>query len=155
MIVTTMGVYGKTEEEFFSTLLSEKIDVFVDVRQRRGVRGKKYSFVNSSYLQKKLNELGVDYLYLKDLSPTQEIRELQKKEDLLNNERKSSRTCLSDSFIEAYCDDILEKFNFSSFIEEMGNKKVLFFCVEGNHLSCHRYLIKEHLSKLGFITYDL
>ena len=48
----TIGVYGKTETDFFTSLINKEIDLFCDIRQRRGVRGKKYSFVNSLKLQK-------------------------------------------------------------------------------------------------------
>ncbi len=56
MKIYTIGVYGSTEEEFFGKLTKSKIDLFCDIRQRRGVRGRQYAFVNSSYLQKKLSE---------------------------------------------------------------------------------------------------
>ena len=55
----TIGVYGKTETDFFTALANHNIDLFCDIRQRRGVRGKKYSFVNSLKLQKKLSELNI------------------------------------------------------------------------------------------------
>lgn len=56
----TIGVYGTTEEEFFKKLQNYNINLFCDIRQRRGVRGKKYSFVNSIRLQNKLKELNLD-----------------------------------------------------------------------------------------------
>lgn len=40
MVICATGVYGKTEHEFFDSLLSENITLFVDIRQRRGMRGK-------------------------------------------------------------------------------------------------------------------
>lgn len=70
MFVTATGVYGNSETEFFQKLLDEKITLFVDVRQRRGMRGSKYAFVNSTYLQNKLNELGIQYIHIKELAPT-------------------------------------------------------------------------------------
>ena len=63
MIIYTIGVYGSNEEEFFGKLIDSQIDLFCDIRQRRGVRGRQYAFVNSNYLQNKLAELGIDYLY--------------------------------------------------------------------------------------------
>lgn len=77
----TLGVYNSTEKEFFDKLLEGEIDTFCDIRQRRGVRGAKYAFVNSARLQKKLNELGIKYIYVPNLAPTTEIRELQKVQD--------------------------------------------------------------------------
>ena len=43
----TMGVYGSTEASFFKKLEQNNIDTFCDIRQRRGVRGSKYRYVNS------------------------------------------------------------------------------------------------------------
>lgn len=37
--IYTIGVYGSTEETFFSKLIAAQVDLFVDIRQRRGVRG--------------------------------------------------------------------------------------------------------------------
>lgn len=77
----TIGVYGSNESSYFSKLIKNNIDLFIDVRQRRGVRGAKYSFVNSKRLQHKLSELGVQYLHIVDLAPTKEIRTLQRIDD--------------------------------------------------------------------------
>jgi len=41
MEVYTIGVYNSTEDLFFKKLIDNKIDTFIDVRQRRGVRGSK------------------------------------------------------------------------------------------------------------------
>ena len=80
MIFYTIGVYNLTEELFFEKLTSNNIDIFCDIRQRRGVRGAKYKFVNSIWLQKKLNNLNIKYLYIKELAPTVDIRNIQKKQ---------------------------------------------------------------------------
>ena len=52
--IYTIGVYNSTEVEFFNKIKSNQIELFCDIRQRRGVRGSKYKFVNSIYLQNKL-----------------------------------------------------------------------------------------------------
>jgi len=49
----TIGVYRATEETFFKKLVENNIDTFLDIRRRRGVRGSKYSYVNSNKLQEK------------------------------------------------------------------------------------------------------
>lgn len=53
MIFYTIGVYNSTENNFFNKITKNNIDTFCDIRQRRGVRGAKYKFVNSIRLQKK------------------------------------------------------------------------------------------------------
>jgi uncharacterized protein (DUF488 family) len=81
MIFYTIGVYGSTEKEFFKNITDNKIDTFCDIRQRRGVRGSKYAFVNSNRLQQRLHELDVKYGHVLELAPNTEIRELQKEVD--------------------------------------------------------------------------
>lgn len=145
MIATATGVYGNTENEFFQKILNEQITLFVDVRQRRGMRGSQYAFVNSTYLQSKLQELGIKYIHIKELAPTTFIRDEQKKQDDLQNTIKSQRKCLGSKFIELYQQDILNKFNFQDFIENNNTEKVLFFCVERECKACHRSLIIDKL----------
>lgn len=147
MFVTATGVYGNTETEFFQKLLDEKITLFVDVRQRRGMRGNKYAFANSIYLQNKLNELGIDYMHIKELAPTNEIREAQKQNDLSTNQTKQKRECLGSKFIELYGEQILKNFDFENFINQFNSEKVTFFCVEQNCSACHRILIVDKLKK--------
>ena len=159
MELYTIGVYNSTEKEFFNKLLSNGVDTFCDIRQRRGVRGAKYSFVNSIKLQNKLGELGIKYLYVKELAPTQEIRDLQKEADKKNKELKSERQKLGDVFCENYNKKILSEFHFQNFIESLkilSAKKVVLFCVEENHSACHRSLVSEKLkSEFNFLTHHL
>ena len=53
----TIGVYNSDKEQFFNKLIENGIDTFCDIRQRRGVRGREYSFVNSNRLQATLHEI--------------------------------------------------------------------------------------------------
>ena len=76
--IFTIGVYNSTEESYFNKLRDNNIDLFCDIRQRRGVRGSQYKYVNSNYLQAKLQGLGINYKYIKELAPTNEIRQMQK-----------------------------------------------------------------------------
>lgn len=147
MIVTATGVYGDSEEKFFQKLLDEKITLFIDVRLRRGMRGSKYAFANSTYLQDKLYQIGIQYLHIKSLAPTQEIRKIQKNHDLLNNQSKQKRNFLSDAFIQLYEKEILSHFDFLSFIENFSSEKIVFFCVEKPCTACHRSLIVNKLKE--------
>ena len=147
MIVTATGVYGNNEAEFFQKLMDEKITLFVDVRQRRGMRGSKYAFVNSTYLQDKLSELGIQYIHIKELAPTNEIREAQKQNDLLTNQTKQKRECLGDKFIALYKEKILNYFDFQNFISHFHSEKIVFFCVEQHCDACHRKLIVDKLKQ--------
>jgi len=147
----TIGVYGSTENEFFAKLKNYNIDLFCDIRQRRGVRGKQYSFVNSNKLQNKLKELNIDYLHLKELAPTNEIRAKQREYDKQNNILKRERLKLSEIFINEYNNLILKNYDFSkllSYIEENNYQNIVFFCVEREFLACHRSLVAKKLKEI-------
>lgn len=66
------------------------------------MRGKKYAYVNSSYLQNKLAAMSIAYVHFKELAPNQDIRQLQQAADKKGNMKKSEREVLSRDFILAY-----------------------------------------------------
>ena len=147
----TIGVYNSTEDSFFDKLTKNHIDMFCDIRQRRGVRGSLYRYVNSNYLQAKLKELGINYTYIKELAPTSEIRQKQKDADKFNNETKKLRTSLGKVFVEEYNSQILSHFDMKNLVtslEEAGAKNVVFFCIEEHASACHRSLVAKEISKL-------
>lgn len=149
----TIGVYNSTEQAFFNKLIENKIDIFCDIRQRRGVRGAKYAFVNSARLQNSLNKLKINYKHIKDLAPTQDIRELQKNADIQTGINKRDRNKLGNIFTTAYKDRIVIKFDFNSFIKELGEleiSRVVFFCVEEKPEACHRSVVTDYLEKNGY-----
>lgn len=149
--IYTIGVYNSTEEEFFGKLTTNKIDLFCDIRQRRGVRGSQYKFVNSNYLQSKLRSLGINYEYIKELAPTNEIRQKQKDADKLNHETKKQRTQLGEVFVSEYQRQILSKYNFKQLeelIKEANAFNIVFFCVEEHASACHRSLVAQELCKI-------
>ena len=135
MIIYTIGVYGSTEEEFFGKLIKSQIDLFCDIRQRRGVRGRQYAFVNSSYLQKKLSELGIGYLWAED----KEV-----------HQTKKSRETLGHAFCCGYEQLILDKENLDELVasfESMKAQRVVLFCLESRPDACHRSLLAHRLSE--------
>ena len=112
----TIGVYNSTKQEFFGKLSDNKIDTFCDIRQRRGVRGAQYAFVNSQRLQETLKELNINYWHVANLAPQKEIRELQKKADLANKEAKRQRKNLGEAFTSEYKNRVLKDFDFQVFL---------------------------------------
>ncbi len=146
--ILTFGVFGCEEDEFFDALLIHEVDVFCDIRQRRGVRGAQYAFVNSQRLQKKLDELGIQYVHIKELAPTKEIRELQKSADQSSQTKKRERSGLSDAFVEAYQAAVLKEYNPQTFLDAIGEEceVVVLFCVERAPEACHRMLAADYLA---------
>ena len=149
----TIGVYNSTEQEYFNKLTENSIDTFCDIRQRRGVRGAKYSFVNSQRLQTSLNDLNIQYGHILDLAPTTDIRDLQKEADAQQGELKRDRNELGKVFKLAYKDRILNNYDFDYFIEkleEINANRVVLFCVEEKPKACHRSLVTDKLEDLGY-----
>ena len=149
MKVYTIGVYNTTEDAFFNKLLENKIDTFCDIRQRRGVRGREYSFVNSNYLQAKLKALNISYMHCLELAPTSEIREKQKLHDIQHGVQKRSRDVLGDVFTREYNNKI-STFNFDDFYDKLNNLgalHVVLFCVEEKASACHRSIVALKLKE--------
>lgn len=150
MRIFTIGVYASTELLFFKKLAENKIDTFCDIRQRRGVRGHEYAFVNSTYLQQKLKVTGIQYTHILSLAPTTEIREKQKIEDTKLREHKRDRNKLGKFFSDEYKKNIICKFDFDSFVEQlknMGAENVVFLCVEEKANACHRSIVAEEMKR--------
>ena len=146
MIFYTIGAYNSNAEEFFEKLVSNRIDVFCDIRQKRGMRGSKYKFANSIRLQQRLNELNIAYLYVKQLAPTIDIRKIQREADDAASESKYTRNTLGNFFVEKFRQEIIKKFDFDGFLGELGRcgaEKVVLFCVEENSNACHRSIVSE------------
>jgi uncharacterized protein (DUF488 family) len=147
--IVTSGVYGFDEAGFFQALQEAKVDVFCDIRQRRGVRGSAYAFANSQRLQARLAELGVCYLHRKNLAPTKAMRKAQAEADKAAKTAKRKRTELGQTFIEAYQTECLAHFDPQSLLEDLGPdaRVAALFCVEREPAACHRSLVAEKLAK--------
>jgi uncharacterized protein (DUF488 family) len=149
----TLGVYNSGEDEFFEKLTVNGVDTFCDIRQRRGVRGAKYAFVNSKRLQTSLKQMKIEYQHMKELAPPPEIRRLQKQTDSEEKKLKRERAHLANAFVSAYKNQILEPFDFTLFVnnlEKAGAKKIVFFCVEEHPDACHRSLVANEIEKSGY-----
>ena len=145
MKIVTIGVYGYTAERFFSDLRKAGVDVFCDIRWRRGVRGSDYTFANHQRLKNQLESLGIRYLHRRDLAPTPEIRKLQHTVDASEKIAKRKRDTLSDPFKDAYQEQILANFDINDFFEQLGPDVncVAFCCVERLPEACHRHLVAK------------
>ena len=166
--IHTLGVYGFSEDEFFDKLTDNEIDLFIDIRARRGMRGSRYKFVNSAYLQAQLKERGIHYAHLKELAPTKEIRALQWQADKREKTRKRERTALSTEYIAAYKKQVLKYgrrkaeliLDPSEVLEQAKRsagypdgkplQRYVFFCVESSARACHRSLVARRFKdKIG------
>lgn len=148
-ILYTTGVYGKTESVFFEQIENAQIQLFCDIRQRRGVRGSQYRFVNSRYLQQALADRGIGYRYVSELAPTREIRETQYLIDQAQGVSKRARTELGEEFKRRYIREVLDSFDTGAFSRSLDPnlRRMVLFCVESAPEACHRSLAAERLQR--------
>ena len=144
---TTIGVYGFDLDSFLATLRSADVRLVLDVRQRRGVRGKEYAWANARRLQAALAEAGIDYRHHKELAPTTELRQLQYREDTRRGEGKRSRTVLAPEYAVRYTREILDAVDLATIVDELPDKGAgALLCVERDPEACHRSLVAARLA---------
>jgi uncharacterized protein (DUF488 family) len=144
--VATIGVYGATVESFLSGLQDARVELVLDVRQRRGVRGFEYTWANAQRLQAALAAAGIAYEHHKELAPTTELRQLQYREDDRLGVGKRSRDALAPEYVERYTREILGQVELAPLVAELPEVSAL-LCVERDPDACHRSLIAERLQR--------
>lgn len=154
--IVTIGAYGFTEETFFGALQAAGVQVFCDIRWRRGVRGAEYVFVNHKRLVARLEALRIGYLYRRDLAPTPDIRQRQKHVDKIGKVAKRKRGSLSSDFITVYQNEILKSFDPQDFFDELpeGTRVIALFCVEREPAACHRSLVADQLREIDGVVVE-
>lgn len=146
--VATIGVYGAAQETFLTALRAADVRLLLDVRQRRGVRGREYAWANSLRLQAALAEASIEYRHHLDLAPTTELRRLQYREDERLGEGKRSRSVLAPEYRRRYVREILDRVDMDAFAASLPREHVsALLCVERDARACHRSLIAERLAR--------
>lgn len=145
--IATIGVYGFDRLTFLRTLDEAGVDLIVDVRQRRGVRGSEYAWANSRRLQAALADAGIEYLHMKELAPTTAMREAQYREDARRGEGKRSRTELAPVYRRLYTEQVLDRADLSPLLALVADRRPALLCVERDARACHRSLIAGRLKK--------
>lgn len=143
----TIGVYGFDRDSFLAALKGAGVDLVLDVRQRRGVRGSEYAWANAQRLQAALAEAGIGYSHLKELAPTTEMRQLQYAEDDRLGEGKRNRTALAPAYVERYTEEVLDRVDLDPVVRWIGSSSAALFCVERDPEACHRSLVAERLRR--------
>jgi uncharacterized protein (DUF488 family) len=145
--VATIGVYGWTLEGFLEALSSADVALVVDVRQRRGVRGREYTWANARRLQAALEAAGIRYSHHKELAPTTELRHVQYREDDRLGVGKRSRAHLAPEYRERYLREILGHAGLESLVAELpDDRPSALLCVERDAEACHRSLVAARLA---------
>ena len=153
--VVTIGVYGFTGEAFLAKLRGADVELLLDVRQRRGVRGSEYAWANSRRLQGALNEAEIAYRHHPELAPTTELRRLQYAVDDRQGVGKRSRVALAPEYRERYIHEILDHADLGAVVDELPRDAAgALLCVEADPEACHRSLIAERLAERHGVRVD-
>ena len=145
--IFTIGVYGADAESFLAALDAAGVDLLLDVRQRRGVRGAQYAWANAGRLEAALREAGVGYQHLPELAPTTAMRELQYEADADKGEGKRDRPVLAPAYVERYTEEILDPADLEPLIGFIGRSTAALLCVERDPAACHRSLIAARIAR--------
>ena len=146
--VATIGVYGWTLDRFLEALRSADVALVIDVRQRRGVRGREYTWANAQRFDAALDAAGIRYSHHKELAPTTELRHVQYREDDRLGVGKRSRVELAPAYRERYLREILEPADLAPLVAELPvDRASALLCVERDPEACHRSLIAERLTE--------
>jgi uncharacterized protein (DUF488 family) len=145
--IATIGVYGFDRDSFLEALAGAEVDLVLDVRQRRGVRGSQYAWANARRLQAALAEAGIGYTHVKELAPTTELRELQYRGDAKLGEGKRSRTALAPEYARLYTEEVLDRADLTPIVRWIGDSSATLLCVERDPEACHRSLIAARLER--------
>jgi uncharacterized protein (DUF488 family) len=148
MKVFTIGAYGWNEEDFVQAIGDASPDVFVDVRRRRGLRGRDYAWANSNRLQAMVADAGISYVHRLDVAPSDATRHIVAKDANAAGIGYRDRTSLSQEYLDAYGHEVLEGFDAAGFVASLGEgiETIMLFCVERAPAACHRSLLAERLA---------
>ncbi len=153
--IATIGVYGFDAASFIRRLREADVDLVLDVRQRRGVRGSEYAWANARRLQEALADAGIFYEHRPELAPTTELRHLQYAEDDRLGVGKRTRVELAPEYVRRYTAEILDHADLhpiASGLSGLGTPALL--CVERDPEACHRSLIADRLAERYGATVD-
>ena len=144
--VATIGVYEADLDSFLEALRAADVALLLDVRQRRGVRGREYAWANAQRLQAALRDAGITYEHRKELAPTTELRQLQYAEDDRLGVGKRSRRGLASPYVQGYRREILDHVDLRPIVEAMPEgRTTALLCVERDPEACHRSLLADAL----------
>jgi uncharacterized protein (DUF488 family) len=148
LTVATIGVYGASLQSFLAALAEADVRLLIDVRQRRGVRGREYAWANSLRLQAALADASIEYRHHIELAPTTELRQLQYREDSRLGEGKRSRSVLAPEYRRRYLEEILDRVDMDAFAASLPREHAsALLCVERDARACHRSLIAQLLAR--------
>jgi uncharacterized protein (DUF488 family) len=146
--ITTIGVYGFALEGFLGALRDAGVDLLVDVRRRRGVRGHEHAWANAARLQEALAGAGIGYRHMIDLAPAAELIRLQGRADDAAGIARRERGRLSPAFLAGYERDVLARTDWGAVAASLADAALpALLCVERAPEACHRALAAAALAR--------
>ncbi len=155
--IATIGVYEFDAPGFIEALDRAGISKVLDIRQRRGVRGSRYSWANARRLQALLTDAHIGYEHHPELAPDTELRHLQYREDDRQGVGKRSRVKLAPDYVRRYTEEILDLVPLEPLVRRLPVHGVgALMCVEATAQACHRSLVAQRLAeRFGFEVVNL
>lgn len=144
--VLTIGVYGWEAHRWLDALRRAGCDQVVDIRARRGVRGREYAFANRTRLEAALAQAGIAYVHVPELAPSKEIRDAQVAADHAAGVLKRERTTLATSFLDRYRESVVEVVEWAGIADRIAGARPALLCVERLPAACHRSLAAARLA---------
>jgi uncharacterized protein (DUF488 family) len=150
--IATIGVYEFDAAGFVAALDGAGVTKLFDVRQRRGVRGARYSWANAQRLQALLGDARIGYEYHPELAPDTELRHVQYRDDDRQGVGKRSRVRLAPEYVRTYTEEILDLVPLEPLVRQMPVHGIgALMCVEATAAACHRSLVAARLAeRFGF-----
>lgn len=131
MNIFTIGFSGKTAEEFFKLLIENKVKKLIDIRLNN--KSQLAGFTNNKHLPYLLKIHNIEYKYMPELAPTN---------DLLDSYKKSKISW--KDYEKAYNNILISrKIKETIKIEQFADAVLL--CSEPTAKQCHRRLLAEYL----------
>ena len=155
--LVTIGAYGWSASRFFGALEAARVELLVDLRRRRAVRGSELAWANSARLQAELARRGIEYAHRIDLAPSAAMLKAQHAVDKASGLRFRDREELSHEYVRSFEGTILAKLDAEELAGSFGAARtVALFCVEGRPTACHRALVARRLhEELGLAVKHL
>lgn len=131
MNIFTIGFSGKTAEVFFMLLVRNKVKKLIDIRLNN--KSQLAGFTNNKHLPYLLKIHNIEYKYMPELAPTNE---------LLNSYKKNK---ISWKDYEKIYNDILTTRKIKDIVKIEQFADAVLLCSEPIAEQCHRRLLAEYL----------
>ncbi|UCC78657.1 MAG: DUF488 domain-containing protein [Candidatus Zixiibacteriota bacterium] len=135
MRLFTIGYEKRDIEDFLKTLKDNNIEILIDIRAVPYSRNKDYTKKN---LEKRLLEVGIEYLPAKELGSPEDLRK----------KVKSDRDY--GYFFDKYKEFLEGKKEYLGELIDIARKKIIcLLCYEGDFNRCHRSSVARQIAETG------